>query len=108
MFSVTVSSLRNTKKGFRVDRATPLGNPFSHLDLAHTTKCESRDQAIQEYRVWLKSELNKPNSPAYAYFLKLAQHLKANGSITLLCWCKPKACHADVIADALHCLMANI
>ena len=56
------------------------GNPF-------TIQKHGRDGAIAEYRKWI---LRQPD------LIKLLPMLKDK---TLGCWCKPEACHGDVLAE---------
>jgi hypothetical protein len=33
--------------------------------------------------------------------VRLARLYKAHGTLTLVCWCAPQACHAEVIQEAV-------
>lgn len=71
-----------------IGRPSRWGNPFSHKDgtLARY-RVESRGDAVAAYREWV---LTQP-------FL-LAEVPQLRGKI-LGCWCKPQACHGDVLAE---------
>lgn len=72
-----------------IGRPSIFGNPFSHLDgtLARF-KVGSREEAISKYREWLMSQ------PLLVDRVK--RELKGK---VLGCWCKPKSCHGDVLAE---------
>lgn len=64
----------------------PLGNPLGHL--------KTRGAAIEAFRVWF---LDKVTNDAEYRALVLACKDKVLG-----CFCKPRACHCDVIAAWLN------
>lgn len=78
--------------GFYIGRPCPLGNPFP-VD-AKT----SRDKAIRLYREWLKGKLLGDN-PTSKAFMVLVNYYQENGELTLICWCAPLQCHAEVIRE---------
>lgn len=96
-------------QGIRVDRTTALGNPF------RISQTATREQVIEQYRVWLRHQLQS-DTPARRYLYALCRQLRQQ-NITLCCWCVPalrrpllkgeacppdtQACHADVIASAM-------
>lgn len=69
-----------------IGRPSKFGNPFSHRDdtLAEH-KVATRAEAIRQYEAYLLS------SPE---LLSQLHELKGK---TLTCWCKPKACHGDIL-----------
>ena len=75
-------------------RGSVWGNPFSHKN---GTKARyvvgSRDEAISAYRAWLWERIRVEGQP-------LIEHLAALHGKTLGCWCKPQACHGDVLVEA--------
>lgn len=70
----------------RIDRATQFGNPFvlhnEHDDV-------ERAAVIEQYRAWL------------AVHPAVVTALRALNPKRLVCWCAPRACHGDVLAEAL-------
>lgn len=65
----------------RVDRATRWGNPFR---MHHESE---RQEVIERYRRWLQTQ---------PQLLERLPELKGK---VLACWCHPKPCHADVLAE---------
>jgi hypothetical protein len=73
-----------------IGRPSKWGNPFSHL--SGTTaefKVANREEAINKYRRWIR---NQP---------ELMNDIEELRGKTLGCWCKPKACHGDVLIELL-------
>lgn len=65
----------------RIDRATKWGNPF------RIGPDGTREEVIEKYREWIKT---RPDLLASLHELKGKR---------LGCWCKPQACHGDVLAE---------
>lgn len=71
-----------------IGRPSIWGNPFSHkAGTLAQFQVSSREEAISKYREWL---MQQPE------LLKKVHELKGK---TLGCWCKPAACHGDVLAE---------
>jgi hypothetical protein len=73
-----------------IGRPSKWGNPFTDLDLDKTKAqfhAQNRTDAIAKYRAWI---LTQPQ------LIKSLPELKGK---TLGCWCAPKACHGDVLAE---------
>lgn len=64
-----------------IGRPSKWGNPFK------LTSERQRDELIEKYRMWL---LKQP---------ELIAALSEIQGKTLGCWCKPKRCHGDVLAE---------
>ncbi len=80
--------------GIYVGRPSILGNPFP-------MKSEKdRAEVIAKYRRWLWVELKK-NGEVAAELSRLVKIYREKGELTLICWCAPKACHAEVIKSAI-------
>lgn len=74
------------------------GNPFSveFSSLAEFT-VDSREEAIVRYREWIMQRLK--DEPALAEEMKR----KLKGKV-LGCYCKPKACHGDILVEIVESL----
>lgn len=77
----TVSALADMNAVY-VGRPTKFGNPFV------IGKDGTREEVIAKYRAWIAT---RPD-------LIAAAKLELRGR-PLVCWCAPKACHADVLAE---------
>lgn len=69
-----------------VGRGSRWGNPFP------ISEAMPREITILQYRQWL---MMRPN---------LVIELALRKPTALACWCAPKACHADVLAEALEAI----
>ena len=63
------------------------GNPYSHKMQERTVLVATREDAIESYREWIKT---RPD------LLAALPELKGK---VLGCWCKPLACHGDVLLE---------
>ena len=85
-----------------IGRGSVLGNPFSHREGTRaTTKVGTREEAINAYRVWLMEQINESNPKVLKELNRLANILMKDGVLNLRCYCAPKPCHGDVIADII-------
>lgn len=71
-----------------IGRPSKWGNPFTHKSgTAAKFRVASREDAVEAYRQWIKTQ---------PHLLKDLHELKGK---TLACWCKPAACHGDVLLE---------
>jgi hypothetical protein len=75
---------RKEKYDVLIDRTTKWGNPF------RIGKDGSREEVIKKYEQWIRK---------HPRLLKCLPELK--GKI-LGCWCKPEACHGDVLIKLIN------
>jgi hypothetical protein len=83
------SSIRPTDDYVYIGRGSKWGNPFTHLYSGisrDTTVVGSREEAIERYEEWLKTQPD------------LMAALPELRGKTLMCYCRPAACHGDVLA----------
>lgn len=74
-----------------IGRPSIWGNPFSHKDgTLAKFKCETREEAVNEYRYWLREQKD------------LLEKLPELEGKTLGCWCKPQSCHGDVLIEMIE------
>jgi len=81
MPKTTVVNLRNSQYHVFIGRGSPWGNPF------HIGKDGTRAEVIEKYREWL---MTQPE------LLKQIPSLRGR---TLGCYCKPFACHGDILVE---------
>lgn len=86
-----------------VGRGTPLGNPYTHIK-DRKTRAEftvaTRRDSLDAYRAWLDDRLTEGGEVART-FDGLVDRLRSGETLTLLCHCAPKPCHADIIKTRL-------
>lgn len=87
---------RNRSVDFRIDRSSPLGNPFYMKDERY------RDDVCEQYIRWFIPRSTKTAfKPAQDELKRLLVALEQHKKIRLYCWCEPKRCHAETIAEYL-------
>ncbi len=75
-----------------IGRPSALGNQFV------IGKDGTRAEVVEKYRVWLK-EAYYANDKVKTEIDIIRNHHLAGTNVTLVCWCKPAACHGDVIKE---------
>jgi hypothetical protein len=92
------------ENNFYIGRGSPLGNPFTHngvRSIYKTMSFKTREQAIEAYEKYFDEVYGKDEWFTRA-FDEIYEHYKNGEDIYLQCFCKPKACHGDVIAEKLQ------
>lgn len=75
-----------------VGRPSPWGNPFSHkVGTRAQFRVETREEAIAMFREWLRGQPE----------LVERARRELRGKV-LGCWCKPAACHGDVLVEVAN------
>ncbi len=92
---ITIARKGQGLRGVYVGRPTPLGNPF------RLESEEQREEVLTRYATWLEGELRQGNREVTRTLEELYRRLRHRGTLTLLCFCAPKRCHAEVIAEHL-------
>lgn len=75
-----------------IGRPSKWGNPFTHIKNKNTLaefQVNTRAEAISRYEEWLRK------SP-------LLEEIEELRDKVLGCWCKPQACHGDIIIKLLQ------
>lgn len=94
--TIHVVNKRESAIGEYVGRPSPLGNPYV------LGRGGSREQVIANYRLWLGTQLLvKKDERVRGEMNRLYKIARDEGELTLVCWCAPLACHADVIRELL-------
>ena len=65
-------------------------------------KESEKEESLEKYKVWLENELSDPMSDASEELDSLVDYLLTTGEIILACFCKPKPCHAEIVASYLY------
>ena len=105
----------NNPNTIYVGRLTMLGNPFSHLNLKYTIKCETAEEAIQRYKEWLAIRILTSSAVRDALH-QIINVGKEHGTVHLACGCRDETkqplpsdhiCHADVIRNTIMTHLAE-
>lgn len=95
---ITVGNKRDGATGIYVGRPSPLGNPF------HIGRDGTRDQVVSKYQQWLHAQLSDLLSPAAQEFARICKSARQS-DVTLVCWCAPLLCHADIIKEEAEAVL---
>jgi hypothetical protein len=77
-----------------IGRPSPLGNPYQ------IGQQGSRAEVIEQYEQWLKNELR--GGGMVRKELERLARIAAEHPLELECWCKPLACHGDVLKRVIE------
>lgn len=85
-----------------IGRGTIWGNQASDkMYIGVNVLVGSREEAVTWYRGWLRKQYVNPKTAQYQGLRELAWRYLNGDSIVLMCSCKPKACHGDVLMEAI-------
>lgn len=101
--SITVVNKHHKLTGEYIGRGSPLGNQWTHLDSSYpgVIKVASREIAIAQYQSWLTHKIAQNDKAVCDELNRLVDIAHRNGELNLMCTCKPKACHGDVIREVI-------
>ncbi len=95
-YDIIVLNIRDkVPDGYRVvhiHRPHILGNPF------RMNREADRDEVIEKYKQWLWSHI-KARSAVFEALRRIAD---CANDTALVCYCKPKSCHGDIIVSAVQ------
>ena len=94
-----------TESDVYIGRGSVLGNPFTSRSGKTKAKfvCDSREEAIESFRSYLMDNIKKPE---IRNELNRIYRMAKDGNVNLVCFCKPKACHGDVIKELIESKLA--
>ena len=93
---IIIGNRRNYDHGEYVGRPTPLGNPYPLNDES------DRDDMCDYYESWFIQQIIEQNPLIVAELKRLQALHRMYKSLTLICWCAPKRCHAETIKKWLE------
>lgn len=81
-----------------IGRPHPLGNPYPLTQF-------SREDSLNLYRSHLGEIIDKRHGKEWDALLQLVEKHKRGEPITLVCSCKPKDCHGDILVEVIQRLV---
>lgn len=87
---------RANKCDYYIGRPSPLGNPFK------MRKEEDRDKVCNKYERFFQLMLNNEDSDITNELKKVYALGKDKDRVILGCYCSPRRCHGDTIANFLN------
>lgn len=89
--TTVVNKYHNIPYDVYIGRGSKWGNPFSHMSNTKAQfKVGTREEAIEKYREWIMTQ---------QHLLDSLHELEGK---TLCCFCKPRACHGDVLVELIN------
>jgi len=64
-----------------------------------------RGETIPLYKQWLWTQMQDENGAVMQELRRIAWLVQAGEDVQLGCWCKPAACHGDVVKAAVEWLL---
>lgn len=101
---VNKSNHAPTNNDFYIGRGSVFGNPFTSKDLEKTKaefQVNNKSEAIEKYDTYLRNRITNKDISIVDGLNEMLKSLE-NGDISLVCYCKPKECHGDVIKIILN------
>jgi hypothetical protein len=94
---IIVVNQRTSKFDINIGRPSIWGNKFSHLeDSLAEFKVATREESIEKHREWVQL-------PEQKWLIdRLFELVKREKRVRLGCWCKPLACHGDILVELLY------
>lgn len=95
-----------TANDIYIGRGSALGNPYTGSKQVSQTKAtyqaKDREDAIAKYGEWLDQQIHQQNMDVVEQLNAIWRSVKAGETVYLVCFCKPKACHGDVIRKVIE------
>ena len=92
---IQISKINIGIDGIYIGRGTPLGNPY------HIGKDGNRAEVIEKYRQYLIKKIQNKDPIILKALNEIKEYEKDFYVATLLCHCRPLACHGDIIKEIL-------
>lgn len=84
-------------------RGKPLGNPYRIGDYStFLKKTVTREDAIEAYKIWFDYQVQLGNISVQAALDEIAHKHLDGHEVKLICYCKPKHCHGDIIKQFIE------
>lgn len=94
---VIVSTVRTKAANFHfIGRPSALGNPF------YMANESQRNVVCDKYEVWFKEQILNNNPKVLAELELIKAKMNSNSPVNLQCFCAPRRCHGDTIANFLN------
>lgn len=92
--------VRREGLGYGWLRESPLANPYPLEDE------RDRPAVLERYRAWL-IERFAPGTAQWGELMRILEYALGPNGTALACWCAPRACHGQVIRDAVLSMYAG-
>lgn len=98
MFEIIIIRVPDTAKfeakGYkviRIDRQTPVGNPF------YMSSETERNKVCEQYQAYFDRKVSEKIDIDFMHYLRGIYLYAQRQPVALACWCAPKRCHGETI-----------
>lgn len=102
-FSSDTEFLEVPVKEYYIGRGSSLGNPYTSKNLEDTKalfQCDSKEEALTKYKGYLLEKISSEDEDI-CKMLDDIETASVEGNVYLICYCKPKKCHGDIIKEII-------
>lgn len=94
-----------TSDDLYIGRGSILGNPFTSIKHKQTKAqyiCESRGESVERYENYLREKITTKDTDICTKLNNIFIRVKRGEKVNLVCFCKPKICHGDIIKKIIE------
>lgn len=102
-FSPDTEFLEVPVKEYYIGRGSFLGNPYTSKNLEDTKalfQCDSKEESLSKYKEYLLEKISSEDKDI-CKMLDDIETASAEGNAYLICYCKPKKCHGDIVKEII-------
>ena len=93
-----------TENDVYIGRGSILGNPYTSIKGKKTKAkffCDSREESIKSFEKYIREKIENKDKVVCEELNRIWK-LAKEGEVNLVCFCKPKSCHGDVIKNIIE------
>lgn len=90
-----------TENDVYIGRGSVLGNPFTSIKTGKTKAefiCNSREESVKNFREYIEEKIARKDKKICDELNRIYKMPQVN----LVCFCKPKSCHGDIIKTLIE------
>lgn len=90
---------------FYIGRGSLLGNPFTSIKDRKTRAqfvCSCREESVTNFKDYLLKKIAEKDKLICDELNKIYLAAKSGKTVYLICFCKPKLCHGDIIKEIIE------
>ena len=94
----------STDNDVYIGRGSALGNPYTSIKGKKTKAkvvCNSREESIKSFDIYIRQKISEKDKKICDELNRIYKMVK-EGDVNLVCFCKPKSCHGDIIKKIIE------
>jgi CRISPR/Cas system-associated protein Csm6 len=94
----------STENDIYIGRGSTLGNPYTSIKNRKTKAnfiCNSREESINSFEKYIEKKISEKDKKVCEELNRIWRMAKEE-DVNLVCFCKPKSCHGDVIKKIIE------